>query len=212
MRRYIVPLVLGVLLSGFMASAFAQSLGFEPKGGLTDICRNFLGKGCDAEQESLLRVYVGNIDIQGLSKKLEAYSGAPPAFDVLPKDHSGFVNWNKAVTDGLIRPRGSLTGEEDEYEGYLANMMVFRTKIAQIPDVIFPHGMHTYWLNCDSCHPEPFKKKRGSSNFTMGNIIEGKYCGKCHGKVSFPPETFKNCNRCHILKKTRMRVWKEVPE
>jgi len=176
------------------------------------VCQKLLNTECDAHQRSLLRLYLGNIDIQGLSKELKKYPGEPPAFALLPKDHAGFVNWNKAVTDGLIRPRGSITGEENEYEGYLANLMVFKTKIPSIPDVIFPHGIHTYWIGCDSCHPQPFKKEIGSSNFTMGNIIEGKFCGKCHGKVSFPPETFENCNRCHILKKTQKRVWKEVPD
>ena len=194
------------------ANTFTQPKEFEPTGGLTDICRNFLGTGCDARQEALLRLYLGNVDIQSLSKKWDDIPGAPPAFEVLPKDHAGFINWNKAVTDGIIRPKSSISGwEEDEYEGYLANLLVFQTKIPEIPDVVFPHGMHTYWLSCDSCHPKPFKKEIGSTNFTMGNIIEGKFCGKCHGKVSFPPSTFKNCNRCHVLKKTKMRVWEEVP-
>jgi len=200
------------LVYASVASVFAQEQEFEPKGGLTDICRNFLGTECDAEQESLLRLYVGNIDIYSLSKKLDAFAGEPTAFELLPKDHAGFVNWNKAVTEGIIRPRASLTEQkEDEYEGYFANLMVFRTKIPQIPDVIFPHGMHTYWLSCDSCHPEPFEKKSGVNNFTMGDVIAGKFCGKCHGKVSFPAATFKNCNRCHMLKKTKMRVWSETP-
>ena len=178
--------------------------------GMSAVCKKFLNANCDAEQESLLRLYLGNIDVYSLSKKLEtAYEGKPPAFEVLPKDHAGFPNWNKAVTDGIIRPKGSLTGEVDEHESFFENMMVFRTKIPQIPDVIFPHGMHTYWVGCDSCHPKPFKEKRGANNFTMGSIIEGKFCGKCHGKVAFPPQSFKNCSRCHILQKTRQKVWSE---
>ena len=173
----------------------------------------FLGRDCDDEQKRLLQEYLGNIDIQGLSDKLQQdFAGAPRAFSALPKDHAGFVNWNKSVTDGIIRPLGSLTGQEDESEGYFANMMVFKTKVAEIPNVLFPHGMHTYWLSCDSCHPKPFKKKRGASNFTMGDIIRGEFCGKCHGKVSFPPGTFKNCNRCHILKKGKDSLWGAAPQ
>ncbi len=201
------------LLLALVCTSALPVQAFEPKGGLTDICKNFLGTECDAEQESLLRLYVGNIDIYSLSKNLDLFAGEPTAFELLPKDHAGFVNWNKAVTEGIIRPRASLAEqkEEDDYEGYFANLMVFRTKVPQIPDVIFPHGMHTYWLSCDSCHPEPFKKAVGANNFTMGDVIAGKFCGKCHGKVSFPAATFKNCNRCHMLKKTRARVWSEMP-
>jgi len=204
--------LLFIVVHVFAVSVVAQEQEFEPKGGLTDICKNFLGTECDAEQESLLRLYVGNIDIYSLSKDLDVFAGDPTAFELLPKDHAGFVNWNKAVTEGIIRPRASLAEhKEDDYEGYFANLMVFQTKIPQIPDVIFPHGMHTYWLSCDSCHPEPFKKVVGANNFTMGDVIAGKFCGKCHGKVSFPAATFKNCNRCHMLKKTKMRIWSEMP-
>ncbi|VAX05433.1 hypothetical protein MNBD_GAMMA26-1551 [hydrothermal vent metagenome] len=209
MLKYTLLFVI-LLYSCFPVLAQEQATGSR---NYSAICQKFMKTDCDAHQESLLRLYLGNADIQGLSNKLETYPGAPLAFSLLPKDHAGFVNWNKAVTDGLIRPRSSLSPDQkDEYEGYLANLMVFQTKVPAIPDVIFPHGMHTYWLSCDSCHPEPFKKERGSNNFTMGHIIEGKYCGKCHGKVAFPPESFKNCNRCHILKKTKLRPWSEVPD
>jgi c(7)-type cytochrome triheme protein len=178
--------------------------------GITEVCKRFNITKCDAEQESLLRLYLGNVDLYGLSQKLDkAYEGKPPAFEVLPKDRAGFPNWNKAVTDGIIRPKGSLTGEIDEHESFFENLMVFRTKIPQIPDVIFPHGMHTYWVGCDSCHPKPFKEQRGANNFTMGSIIEGEFCGKCHGKVAFPPASFANCSRCHILQKTKQKVWSE---
>ncbi len=94
------------------STAFAQEQEFEPKGGLTDICKNFLGTECDAEQESLLRLYVGNIDIYSLSKNLDVFAGEPTAFELLPKDHAGFVNWNKAVTEGIIRPRAFLTEQK----------------------------------------------------------------------------------------------------
>ena len=181
--------------------------------GSSDICQQFLGRDCDEKQKRLLQEYIGNIDIQSLSDKLqEDFAGAPKAFSALPKDHAGFVNWNKSVTDGIIRPLGALQGEEGDNEGYFANMMVFETKVAEIPNVLFPHGMHTYWLSCESCHPKPFKKKRGSNNFTMGEVIRGEFCGKCHGKVAFPPGTFKNCNRCHILRKeNKTPFWGDAP-
>ncbi|MCF6281401.1 MAG: hypothetical protein L3J28_04185 [Candidatus Polarisedimenticolaceae bacterium] len=207
-------LLLMLLLSCF-SGAFAAPNDGSASTGSTDICMEFLGRDCDAEQRRLLQEYVGNIDIQSLSNKLQQdFAGAPRAFTALPKDHAGFVNWNKSVTDGIIRPLGTLNGKpEEENEGYFANMMVFNTKVPEIPNVLFPHGMHTYWLSCESCHPKPFKKKRGSNDFTMGDIIRGEFCGKCHGKVSFPPGTFKNCNRCHILRKEgKTPFWGDTPK
>ena len=30
----------------------------------------------------------------------------------------------------------------------------------------------------------------------MADVLQGKFCGECHGKVAFPPTTA--CERCHV--------------
>jgi len=169
---------------------------------LSALCKKLMYKRCNPERDQQLKQYFGDADIPALEKRLQDYSGQMPAFAALPKDKNGLVDWGAAVAENIIHPRGSLTGKESEYEKYVDNIIVLKTKIDVIPDVIFPHGVHTYWLSCESCHPQPFKKVKGGTYFSMGDIIDGKYCGKCHGKVAFAPQSFKNCSRCHALRKT----------
>lgn len=126
----------------------------------------------------------------------------PPAFDTLPKDEQGQINWVKAFNQGLIKPRSSLADvEKDTHEGFYNNLIFMQVKVHIMADVVFPHGMHTYWLNCDSCHPKPFNDVYGSNDIKMSEIAEGKWCGKCHGKVAFSPKAYTNCRRCHVIPK-----------
>jgi c(7)-type cytochrome triheme protein len=39
-----------------------------------------------------------------------------------------------------------------------------------------------------------FKTKKGSSDFGMFDVLQGHYCGRCHGAVAFP---LTRCKRCH---------------
>ena len=57
--------------------------------------------------------------------------------------------------------------------------------------VRFPHGTHTAWLACSSCHPGI-----QSAKTNMQGILEGGYCGQCHGRVAFAPQL--SCGRCHV--------------
>jgi c(7)-type cytochrome triheme protein len=60
--------------------------------------------------------------------------------------------------------------------------------------VKFPHAPHTRWLPCESCHTEIFPMAGGQTTITMADIAKGKYCGTCHGSLTFGP---KECGRCH---------------
>lgn len=62
--------------------------------------------------------------------------------------------------------------------------------------VIFPHWFHRIRFRCKVCHNElGFKMRAGSNDMTMGNIIEGEYCGMCHnGELAWAVE---NCDLCH---------------
>ncbi|HEC17013.1 MAG TPA: hypothetical protein ENI99_10670 [Sedimenticola sp.] len=181
----------------------------ENSGASAPVCAKELKSHCNATQEQMLRELLRELKIFSTPGYLSPFKGEggiigdAPALELLPKDRFGMVNWTKAVTDGLIRPRDNLAGEPEEpYEGFYDNIILFQANVFLMADVAFPHGMHTYWISCDSCHPEPFKKKIGSTTgMNMKGIEQGKWCGKCHGKVSFPASTYMNCRRCHSITK-----------
>lgn len=173
----------------------------QTKKAVNHLCEQVLQSNCDASQEDFLKEFLNDLELFSITEELEQIPGDMPAFSALPKDPFGMINWNRSVSEGIIRPLGSLHGEEVAYEGFLDNLMLFQVKVYFMADVLFPHGMHTYWVGCDSCHPKPFSKERGSNKFNMQDIVDGKYCGKCHGKVAFPPGTYKNCRRCHSITK-----------
>lgn len=110
----------------------------------------------------------------------------------LPYDANGFPDWMKALNNGLIKPRSSLTGKE-KMEVLDLDVIMRNTK--EMPFVKFPHRSHTEWLACSNCHPDPFQAKAGSSEIRMANIFRGQFCGKCHDRVAFI--TFFSCQRCH---------------
>lgn len=111
----------------------------------------------------------------------------------LPKDTMGNVNWVAAVEAELIDPQ---PGIEDDAQALPQFPLDIRMDpgIPQM-EVTFPHAAHTYWLRCDNCHPQIFEMRAGANPITMTKIFQGEYCGRCHGKVAFPPAT--GCPRCH---------------
>ena len=127
----------------------------------------------------------------------------PSAIRNFPKDTYGYPDWTKAVVQGLIEPRGSITGDEPEEEPLDLDIL-FEINDRLMANVLFPHKIHTYWLSCKNCHPKIFKEKRGANQFNMYDIWNGEYCGRCHGKVAFQPKGFENCQRCHSVKKKTM--------
>ncbi|WP_456412623.1 c(7)-type cytochrome triheme domain-containing protein [Thiolapillus sp.] len=172
-----------------------------------NLCQQLTGEACDPAQESMLGQFLKDIDVYGYLKRNEDIDGDAPAFEALPKDRFGLVNWTKAEMEGLISPRDSIRGEQrgGTEKEFFTNKMRLNVKVGFFPDVLFPHGTHSSMISCDSCHPEPFKKKLGANNIRMAEIFEGKWCGKCHGTVAFPvtypvQEPF-NCRRCHSLRK-----------
>jgi len=62
--------------------------------------------------------------------------------------------------------------------------------------VVFPHWFHRIRFRCKVCHAElGFKMRAGANLVTMGDIIEGRFCGACHnGQIAWAPE---NCDLCH---------------
>lgn len=124
------------------------------------------------------------------------------ALDYLPNTKKGYTDWVKAIKEGTIKPRESILdiGKENTKSKVKKPMMppldfdvIFKVK-GDIPDVVYPHYPHTLWLDCRNCHPSIFVMQAGKNPVTMEKILQGEYCGRCHGKVAFP---LSDCSRCH---------------
>ena len=116
---------------------------------------------------------------------------------VLPKDRYGLVDWARSVKDNVIAPKHSIDPAEQEMPPLDMNVVI-ETKSDFINNVVYPHYIHTWWLKCEVCHPKIFVPTKGQNHMTMVEIAEGKFCGRCHGKVAFP---LTDCNRCHTQPK-----------
>jgi c(7)-type cytochrome triheme protein len=114
----------------------------------------------------------------------------------LPYDAVGFPDWMRALREGLIQPRSSLSGKG---EMEILNLDIIMKNTKEMPYVRFPHSSHTMWLACSNCHPDPFIPIAGSTSIRMADIFRGQYCGKCHDRVAFV--TFFSCTRCHSVPK-----------
>ncbi len=128
-----------------------------------------------------------NDAVKVLQEPVEAMQG-------FPRDKSGVIDWVKILEDGGISPRPSKTGEG---EMHIVDFDVIFKNTQSMPFVRYPHRQHTEWLTCKNCHPKIFLPQKGGNPVTMAAIMQGKYCGVCHGKVAFPPS--KNCGRCHSV-------------
>lgn len=118
------------------------------------------------------------------------------ALSVLPPDTAGnHVNWVRALEGGYIRPRSYLHDERAE-ETLDLDVIMVSGEGASLPAVRFPHKAHTAWLACKNCHESLFRSKAGATPVSMLAILQGEYCGRCHGAVSFP---LTECNRCHSV-------------
>ena len=128
------------------------------------------------------------------SDAIAALQSPAESMSDFPRDSAGIIDWVKALDEGLVTPRKGLLGEEQMFP---VDFDVIFRNTGSMPYVKFPHRAHTIWLTCSNCHSKIFIPQRGGNPVTMSAIIEGKYCGVCHGKVAFPPT--KNCGRCHSI-------------
>jgi len=105
------------------------------------------------------------------------------------------INWLKVEEAGMIKLKDYLEGVSFESKPikYSAAIEV-KTKVSEMPDIIFSHEKHTIWNGCELCHPDIFGIKKGATKYTMQDIFAGKFCGACHGKVAFPNL---DCQGCH---------------
>jgi c(7)-type cytochrome triheme protein len=113
-----------------------------------------------------------------------------------PVDAEGNVDWVKAFKENVIHPHESLDLKKPPMPPF--NFDVEIPAVGAMPNVIYPHYPHTFWLDCGNCHPSIFVMKRGANPISMVKIVNGEFCGRCHGRVAFP---ISNCTRCHVKPK-----------
>lgn len=125
--------------------------------------------------------------LEYLQEPAEALSELPPA------QEGNFVDWVAALRQGYIEPR---TNIYPETKVNLLDQDILFEDTAGMPTVRFPHLQHTEWLDCSNCHDALFVAKKGANDFGMIDILNGNFCGQCHGAVSFP---LTQCARCHSV-------------
>ena len=115
------------------------------------------------------------------------------ALSLLPADTTGnMVRWIEAKQKGIINPIASLKGVPAK----ILDKDILLNLKGGMPIVLFPHKLHTEWLDCSNCHDSLFKAQTGANALSMFQILRGEQCGVCHGAVSFP---LTECKRCHSV-------------
>ncbi|HEB98451.1 MAG TPA: hypothetical protein ENJ05_02985 [Thiotrichales bacterium] len=121
------------------------------------------------------------------------------ALSVLPPDTVGNqVDWMRALKEGYINPRTNLWPET---KVRIRDTDILFRNTGEMPLVRFPHSSHTLWLDCNNCHDRIFLPKIGANPVNMFSILQGEYCGRCHGAVAFP---LTECNRCHSVPRSKV--------
>jgi len=162
-------------------SPFQQKWDIEPD---SNVYRNLSGELGSVGRPDL---------IIGIAAKIASLP-RPQALAGLPVDKFGLVDWAAAVREKKIAPIAGIEKfNKDKFEDYVITL---HPKSDHVDKVIFPHDVHTYHIDCDNCHPRPFIPKKGKNPaMRMEEFKQGRWCGKCHGRVAFPLD---ECTGCHI--------------
>jgi c(7)-type cytochrome triheme protein len=105
------------------------------------------------------------------------------------------IDWELAENEGKIKLKDYIEGISIKRKSLVIPQdSQVKSKVSEMPDIIFSHKKHAVWSGCELCHPDIFGVRKGSTVYSMDDIFSGKYCGLCHDKVSFP--NF-DCQRCH---------------
>lgn len=142
------------------------------------------------------------VDDTSISSRYAPKNMAVP-LTLLPRDKYGIIDWAGSVRSGIISPLSSIDGLQEDNDP-IDLLISIKAKNEFMTDVMFPHSIHTYWLSCKNCHPDIFiQKKGGNPEMTMWKILDGKYCGRCHGKIAFP---LRECYRCHMERQPKEKA------
>ncbi|MBF0379728.1 MAG: hypothetical protein HQL69_01845 [Magnetococcales bacterium] len=111
----------------------------------------------------------------------------------IPLGRWGEVDWMRALNEKIINPRADISGDA---KMQILDLDIIMKDTKSMPYVRFPHKSHTQWLACKNCHPDIFIEKIGANNIKMDDVFKGRFCGACHGRVSFSSYV---CQRCHSV-------------
>ena len=211
--KYPVSRILLLLVFLSLASLVARSDSGAPKPGAERLPQKYSYEKQKA-YGSGLETHPDAIATTGLPA--EQLTNWRDFLELMPKDGAGAIDWVRAVKEGVLAPRAQhpaapppkapfgldtlaqVVNTSGENPLLLDLTMLLEQDVTIVPEdnpffeVRFPHSSHLLWLNCSSCHPW-ILGKRGVG---MEAILDGDYCGKCHGRVSYLPET--GCSRCHV--------------
>ncbi|PIZ23765.1 MAG: hypothetical protein COY49_01565 [Comamonadaceae bacterium CG_4_10_14_0_8_um_filter_57_29] len=107
------------------------------------------------------------------------------------------VDWMQTESAGLVKLIDRLDGVSAKGKPFLNPVdSTIAPHTNGMPDIVFSHDKHAVWNGCELCHPDlfPSVEKNKAHSYSMNEIFDGKYCGVCHGKVSFP---MIECQKCH---------------
>lgn len=124
---------------------------------------------------------------------IEFLQNPAQSLSAIPEGRWGEVDWMQALNKKTIQPRADIHGSE---QMNVLELDIIMKNTKTMPYVRFPHNSHTRWLACINCHPDVFVAKKGANNIKMNDIFRGRFCGTCHGKVSFSSYI---CQRCHSI-------------
>jgi len=131
---------------------------------------------------------------------IEVLQEPAEALSALQPDSAGNkVDWARSLDFGFIAPRTSL---HDDHEPTILETTVLMKNTMPMRYVRFPHKTHTQWMSCEACHDAIFVAEKDANPINMGRILNGEYCGICHGAVSFP---LTECDRCHNTDSSTVR-------
>ncbi len=112
----------------------------------------------------------------------------------LPLDRFQMIDWLALKRFDAFKPLVSL--DKNYKEEIRDNRILFVGKTDSVDNVLFDHRTHSDWIDCSTCHPAIFKAELGGNRIRMMEMARGRFCGHCHGRVSF---TFADCKRCHNI-------------
>ncbi|MBI5641713.1 MAG: hypothetical protein HZA17_14955 [Nitrospirae bacterium] len=108
-------------------------------------------------------------------------------------EYGNRIDWVAAQAKGLIKPKDSLTPNFKQMP--FEKKLELAAEKSGTPPAVFPHRIHTQWLDCSNCHPDIFNiKKKTTKHFSMDRIVKFEFCGVCHLRTAFPLD---DCSRCH---------------
>jgi len=136
-----------------------------------------------------------------LQPPLSAFTGLPPL------GAGNRVNWVKSLGEQKIHPRWDRNAPDAN--AVVMDLNIVREVKGTMPDVVYPHKQHTEWLDCSNCHPAIFIPQKGANQISMAEIMMGRKCGVCHGKVAFPVS---ECRLCHSKNKESPTLTASKPE